>query len=165
MSKTIAILVVVTVVVLSSLGAYFVLVHHNPNTCVQSAASSVYLTIENDSAGARLQNLTVSGEVKWVCGSSTGNFVASQNIGKLYTPSNGAVFVGSVIGNYSLTLSYKGTSYPVKFASGAEQNVNVTVLIPSNHLSVIGCVFGDGVCFNETNPNDITLITTSSVRS
>jgi hypothetical protein len=42
-----------------------------------------------------------------------------QNIGKLFTPSNAAVFVGSVVGNYSITLSYKGMSYAVKFASSA----------------------------------------------
>ncbi len=164
-SATILILIVVVVISVSSFGAYLVLVRHTLNTCYQSAASTIYLTVENDSTSARIQNAKVSGEVKWLCGSTQGYFVASQNIGQQYTGSNGTVFVGSIIGNYSLTLSYKGVSYPVEFSPGAEQNVNVTVLIPSNHLIITGCVFGDGTCFNETNPNEETMISVTSAES
>ena len=105
---------------------------------------------------------TGNGDVKWLCGSNIPPeyYITSQSIGTFYTPSNGTLLIGSIIGNYSLTLRYSGHSYHANFSPGAEQNVNVTVSLPSDRISVVGCVFGDGICFNETNPNGTTPITT-----
>jgi hypothetical protein len=134
-------------------------------TCAQSAASTIYLTIVNSSTDSRLQGVNVSGNVKWLCGSTTpeGYFVASENIGQLRTPSNGTINIGSsIIGNYSLMLQYSNNSYPVQFSPGAEQIVNVTVALPSGRFTVVGCIFGGAECFNETNPNDESLIANST---
>ena len=147
-----------------SASAYVALNNHQSSTCFQSAASQFYVTVVSDSTNARLSGVGVSGNVKWLCGSesSPGYFLASQNIGQADTPSNGTLLVGSIIGNYSLTLSYQGKAYPVKFSGGAEQDVNVTVRVPSDRVTVVGCTFGGGSCFNETNPGGSTLITTLS---
>jgi hypothetical protein len=168
-SKTIAILILIVIIAIASVATYAVVLpvfysgHVRGSMCIQSASSSFYLTVKNDSTNSPFQGVTVSGVVKWLCGSSSSTYyVATQSISSLHTPSNGTVLVGSIIGNYSLTLLYNGMTNTIEFSGGVEQNVNVTVLLPSNHVTVIGCVFGNGSCFNETNPNDETMITTST---
>ena len=160
--RSVAILIIVAIIAVSGLSAYLYVSLNNGSTCIQSAESQFYLTVVDDSTNARLSGVGVSGNVKWLCGSELppGYFIASQNIGEARTSSNGILLIGSIIGNYSLKLSYQGKSYPVKFSGGAEQNVNVTVSLPSNRMTVIGCTFGGGLCFNETNPSGSTLITT-----
>jgi hypothetical protein len=137
-------------------------------TCGQSAASIIYLTVVNSSTEARIRGVNVSGNVKWLCGSITppGYSVASESLGPLDTPSNGTINIGSsIIGNYSLILQYLDSSYQVNFSPGAEQIVNVTVALPSDKLTVVGCSFGGAECFNETNPNNETLVTNSTLSS
>ena len=137
-------------------------------TCGQSAASTIYLTVVNSSTDARLQNVNVSGTVQWLCGSTAppGYSVASENIGQLLTPSNGTINIGSsIIGNYSISLQYLDSSYQVKFSPGAEQIVNVTVSLPSDKVSIVGCTFGGAECFNETNPSNESLMTSSTTAS
>lgn len=136
----------------SVVGAYFARINDSQSTCNQSAQSNVYLTILDESTLNKLQGATVAGEVTWLCGSNSpkGYFVASQNIAIIHTPANGTAYLGSIIGNYSLTLTYSGISYQVRFGVGAEQNVNVTVSLPSDRISIVGCTFFGGSCFNET---------------
>lgn len=133
--------------------AYFTRINDSQNTCNQSAESNVYLTILDESTLNGLQGASVAGEVTWLCGSNspTGYFVASQIIGTIYSPTNGTVYLGSIVGNYSLTLTYSGNSYQVRFGVGAEQNVNATVSLPSDRITITGCTFGGGSCFNETH--------------
>jgi hypothetical protein len=148
-------LIIVIVIVLAAFGTYFAFstISRDPNSCVQSAGSQIFLAVLSDTTNTPVQGASVNGNVKWLCGSSfpPGYFVASSSIGNLVTSSNGTVSLGQVIGNYSLTVSYSGHKYPVQFSPGAEQVVNVTLFVPSARLTVMGCPFGSTIgCFNET---------------
>ncbi len=160
--------IILLLVLLGTFGAYLAMTRYYGSTCAQSAESNVYLTIANDSSSARIGGVEVTGNVKWLCGSNSppGYFIASQDIGTLYTPSNGTLLIGNNIGNYTLTLYYSNHSYHVHFSPGADENINVTVSLPSDKMAVIGCVFGsNSICFNETNPNSATLISTTKSAS
>ncbi len=152
-------------IILAIFGAYLAITRYYGSTCIQSAQSEVYLTVRNDSSTARVKGAAVTGNVKWFCGSNAppGYFIASQNIGSYDTPANGTLLIGSIIGNYSLTVYYSSHTYKVSFSPGAEQNVNVTLAVPSGQTTVVGCAFGsNNLCFNEANPNSTAKIQTTS---
>jgi hypothetical protein len=103
----------------------------------------------------------VSGEVEWLCGVQatpplyTTN---SQGIGSLESGANNVpLYLGSIIGNYSLTLSYGTSVYHVSFGAGAQENVNVTVSLPSLNITEISCTYGGAMCFRTLLYNFTTI--------
>ena len=133
-------------------------------TCSQSAPQSfLYLKAVSDSSMSPVRGVAVSGSVKWLCGSesSPGYFVASALIGNLATPSNGTVFLGSIIGNYTIFASYSSSVYSVVFSSVVEQIITITLALPSGRITAVGCIYGGATCFNETNPSNETMLATT----
>jgi hypothetical protein len=154
LSRLGAIAMVFLLALLSLFAVYLSITFYNRlDTCNQTSESEVYLTVLNDSTGTGISGVQVGGSVKWLCASNSppGYFAASENLGILHTYTNGTVWLGTIIGNYTLTLHDLSHFYTVRFSPGAEQTVNVTVGLPSARMTVVGCVFGSkSNCFNET---------------
>jgi hypothetical protein len=131
-------------------------------TCFQSAQNNVFLFVINDTTRAPIQGVGVSGEVKWLCGvqaSPTLYTTASQGIGSIESGANNVpLYLGSIIGNYSLALSYGISLYHVSFGAGAQENVNVTVGLPSLNITEISCTYGGAMCFRTLIYNSTTII-------
>jgi hypothetical protein len=144
-------MLVMLVIIGAAFGA-FVIQRLSNAPCLQSAQSNIYLLVVNDTTHNALSGVQVSGSVSWLCqvqATPPAYSIASLRIGPTETNSSGLpIFLGSIIGNYSLTLSYAGRVFHASFGSGAEANVNVNIGLPSVNVSEVYCIFGGGTCFS-----------------
>ena len=145
---------ILIIVGLSVIGILFTISIGEYQACPPPIGSPIYFrAIADDSANQSIKGVKVSGSIEWLCYTTDGPGFIDQysSVPSLMTQLNGTVNVGSIMGNYSLSIQYLSLKYSVNFGPTAQEPFFVTVSLPSGHVTVVQCaVASDNNCYNET---------------
>jgi hypothetical protein len=139
---------------LSIIGALVSVAVDDYGTCGQSV-SQVYLSVVSDSPpSVPLQGARVSGNVQWLCTTDTppGYITQYGTFSPKETPANGTLKLGTIAGNYSLSIQYQSQKYSTVFSPIAGQTFEAVLSLPSGSLRLLECS-NDTLtdCSNATN--------------
>ena len=133
---------IVIVIGLSVIGMLFTLAEGDFNSCVAPASSQVFLRVySSGSANQPVGGARVSGTIEWECpaDNAPGYIVQFSSIPMQTTPPNGTIILGSISGNYSVTVAYLGHQYSLNFGPVAAQPTVVTMGLPNGQYAVAAC--------------------------
>jgi hypothetical protein len=145
---------------LSAIGIFVAISVDDFGSCVQPL-SRVYLTATSDTANTPIQGARASGNIQWLCNTDSdappGYIIQYSNVNPGVTPANGTVYLGSIVGNYSLTIQYLNQKYSVNFAPLSGQSLFIVIGLPSGHSSYFECPLQSvSNCGNQTNSSIVS---------
>jgi len=105
-------------------------------------SSFVYLRVISDSpANVPVQGAKVEGNVQWSCAADTpSGYVTQYSVVKSQvTPYNGTISLGTIVGNYSVSVQYLGQKYFLNFNTFANETNLVVLSVPEGQVRYLEC--------------------------
>jgi hypothetical protein len=141
LKKTVLPLVVV-ILGLSVIGILLTYSEGDFAACPQPKGAPVYVRAVSSSSGDVISGVRVSGTAAWLCYTTDVSqyIVQYSPLRSLITPANGTVRLGTLEGNYTLSLEYSGQKYvAVVFESSANLSLLLTISFPSGDSQLAAC--------------------------